>query len=104
MLVEKYINGFNQRSQIEFKNVSKDIIPWLEQTALENNCSIDKREWKSKYNSYVVYDYEPFCSDGFDISITISSHDANYLYFLKFLYNNKLDTIEYLNNCIENKL
>ena len=82
MLVEKYINGLNQRSQLEFKNISKDIIPWLEQTALENNCLIDKKEWKSKYNSYVIYDYEPFCSDGFEINV------------------NKLDTIEYLNNCI----
>ncbi len=100
MLVEKYINGLNQRSQIEFKNISKDILPWLEKTALENNCLIDKREWKSKYNSYVIYDYEPFCSDGFEINITVSSHDENYLYFLKFLYDNKLDTIEYLNNCI----
>ena len=100
MLVEKYINGLNQRSQIEFKNISKDIIPWLEQTALENNCLVDKKEWKSKYNSYVIYDYEPFCSDGFEINITISSHDINYLYFVKFLYDNKLDTIEYLNNCI----
>ena len=43
MLVEKYINGLNQRSQLEFKNISKDIIPWLEKTALENNCLIDKK-------------------------------------------------------------
>jgi len=100
MLVEKYVNGLNQRSQIEFKNISKDILPWLEQTALENNCQIDKREWKSTYNSYVIYDYEPFCSDGFEINITVSSHNENYLYFLKFLYDNKLETIEYLNNCI----
>ena len=48
MLVEKYINGLNSRSQIEFKNISKDVIPWLEQTALENNCLIDKKEWKIK--------------------------------------------------------
>ena len=23
------------------------------------------RLWKSKYNDYVVYDYEPFCTEGF---------------------------------------
>ena len=101
MLVEKYINGLNQRSSIEFKNISRDIIPWLEQVAMENNCQIEKKEWKSKYNSYVIYDYEPFCSDGFEINITLSSFDVNYLYFVKFLYNNKLETIEYLNSCIE---
>ena len=100
MLVEKYINGLNSRSQIEFKNVCKEFLPWLESLAWEYRCKIDKKEWKSKYNSYVIYDYEPFCSDGFEINVTVSSYDVNYLYFLKFLYENKLDTIEYLNNCI----
>ncbi len=102
MLVEKYTKGINQRKQLEFKNVSKDIMPWLEQTALENNCQIEKKEWKSKYNSYVIYDYEPFCSDGFEINITVSSHNINYLYFLRFLYENKINVIEYLNSCITN--
>ena len=101
MLIERYADGLNQRSRIEIKNISREIIPWLEATAMENNCTVDKKEWKSKYNSYVVYDYEPFCSDGFEISMVISSYDANYLYFLKYLYDNKLETIEYLNNCID---
>ncbi len=91
-------------NRLEMKNINQELLPWLEDIIDENNGQVERKEWKSKYNSYVVYDYEPFCSDGFDISITISSHDANYLYFLKFLYNNKLDTIEYLNNCIENKV
>ena len=91
-----------QSKYLEFKNIDKDIVEWLEDIAEENNCRIEKKEWKSKYNSYVIYDYEPFCSDGFEINLTISSHDVNYLYFLKFLYDNKLDTIEYLNNCIGN--
>ena len=85
---------------MEMKNVNKDILEWLEDIIEENNSRVERKEWKSKYNSYVIYDYEPFCSDGFEINITISSHDENYLYFLKFLYDNKLDTIEYLNNCI----
>ena len=91
-----------QSKYLEFKNIDKDIVEWLEDIAEENNCRIEKKEWKSKYNSYVIYDYEPFCSDGFEINVTISSHDINYLYFLKFLYTNKINTIEYLNNCINN--
>lgn len=102
MLVEKYTNGLNQRKQLEFRNIAKDLLPWLEQTALENNCQIEKKEWKSKYNSYVIYDYEPFCSEGFEINITLSSHSINYLNFLKYLYENKLNIIDYLNNCITN--
>ena len=90
-----------QNKYLEIKNINKEIVNWVEDIAEENNCRIERKEWKSKYNSYVVYDYEPFCSDGFEINVTISSHDINYLYFLKFLYENKINTIEYLNNCMK---
>ncbi len=85
---------------IEFKDISRDMLPWLEKIAMENNCRVEKKEWKSKYNSYVVYDYEPFCSDGFEIYLTISADNKNYLKFIKYLYENKMQKIEYLNNCL----
>ncbi|MDD3150836.1 MAG: hypothetical protein PHV68_08375 [Candidatus Gastranaerophilales bacterium] len=98
------ITGHRSREDLlhflEFKNVSKDILPWLEQIAVENNCRVEKKEWRSKYNSYVVYDYEPFCSDGFEISITISSASHEYIRFIEYLYEIKLKTIEYLNTCL----
>lgn len=100
MLTERYIDNLKQRHQLEFTNVSKEILPWLEDVAVENNCKIDRKEWKSKYNSYVIYDYEPFCSDGFEINLVISSFSREHLDFLKYLYDNKLNTIEYLNNCV----
>jgi hypothetical protein len=84
---------------LEIKNINKDYINWLEDVAEENNCRIERKEWKSKYNSYVVYDYEPFCSEGFEINILLSSFDMSYLNFIKYLYNEKLSTIEYLENC-----
>lgn len=86
---------------LEFNNVSRDVIDWFEYTAEENNCRIEKKEWKSKYNSYVTYDYEPFCSDGFEINVLVSAVDMSYLNFLKYLYNEKINTIDYLNNCIK---
>lgn len=86
---------------LEFNNVSRDVIDWFEYTAEENNCRIKKKEWKSKYNSYVTYDYEPFCSDGFEINVLVSAVDMSYLNFLKYLYNEKINTIDYLNNCIK---
>ena len=85
---------------LEFKNVSKDIIDWFEDVAEENNCHIEKKEWKSKYNSYVIYDYEPFCSDGFEINLTLSSRMSEYLNFVRFLYENKMQTILYLKSCL----
>ena len=99
----QYSKNVNERYTTEFKNVHRELLEWLEKTSLENNYRIDKKEWKSKYNSYVVYDYEPFCSDGFEINMTISSYDINYVNFLKFLFENKVKTIDTLFCLLLNK-
>ena len=91
--------GKIQNKYLEIKNVDKNIVDWVEDIAEENNCRVERKEWKSKYNSYVVYDYEPFCSEGFEINLLLSSADISYLNFIKYLYNEKLSTIEFLNNC-----
>ena len=87
-------------SRLELKNVNKEIVNWLEDIVEENNSHIEKKEWKSKYNSYVVYDYEPFCTEGFEINLVITSYDEAYLHFIKYLYEEKVSTIDYLNACI----
>ena len=96
------INKFEQEQYYsnEFKNVSKEMIPWLENLAWECRCKIEKKEWKSKYNNYVIYDYEPFCSDGFEINLTLSSRQCEYLNFVRYLYEEKLQTIGYLKACL----
>lgn len=88
-------------NRLEMKNVNKDVLDWLEDIIDENYSRIEKKEWKSKYNSYVIYDYEPFCTDGFEINLVITSHNPAYLNFIKYLYDAKISTIEYLNSCIE---
>jgi len=93
--------GKIQNKYLELKNIKREFVDWVEDIADENNCRIERKEWKSKYNSYVVYDYEPFCSEGFEINIIFSSPDIFRLNFLKYLYNEKINTIEYLNNCIK---
>lgn len=98
--MENYFSNDKYQS-IEFKNVSKDVVNWLEDIVIENNSKIERKEWKSKYNSYVIYDYEPFCTDGFEINLLVSSFDNSYLNFIKYLYEEKVNTIQYLNNCIE---
>ena len=92
-----------QNKYLEIKNINKDILSWVEDLADENNCRIERKEWKSKYNSYVVYDYEPFCSEGFEINILLSSFESSYLNFIKYLYNEKLSTIEYLERILGSK-
>lgn len=97
------INSSNLKDELfymELKNVSKEVIPWLEDIVSEYRCNIERKEWKSKYNHYVVYDYEPFCSDGFEINITISGRNSCFLNFVRYLYEIKMQTIKHLNNCI----
>jgi len=87
-------------ANLELKNINKEILNWLEDIAFENNAHVEKKEWKSKYNSYVVYDYEPFCSEGFEVNVLLSSYDDEHLNFIKYLYDEKLNTIEYLKTCM----
>ena len=100
MLKDRYTDSVNRKNEIDFNNISKEMLPWLENLACENNCKIERKEWKSKYNSYVIYDYEPFCSDGFEINLVVSCASREHLEFLRYLYEVKLVTIDYLNSCI----
>lgn len=101
MLTERRYKENESYALHEFKGVMKETIPWLEYLADEYHCRVDKKEWRSKYNNYVVYDYEPFCSEGFEISIVLSSKYPQFLNFVKYLYDKKVSVINYLNNCIE---
>lgn len=92
-------NGRNE-NRMEMKNIDQNLLSWLEDIIDENKARIERKEWKSKYNSYVVYDYEPFCTEGFEINLIISSRESSFLNFIKYLYDEKVNTIEYLNNCI----
>ena len=93
--------GKFQNKYLEIKNIDKNIVDWVEDIAEENNCRVERKEWKSKYNSYVVYDYEPFCLEGFEINLILSSVDISYLNFIKYLYKEKMATVEYLDNCMK---
>ena len=100
MFIGNSCNDCNRYNRLEMKNVDQNMLAWLEDIIEVNNSRIERKEWKSKYNSYVVYDYEPFCTEGFEINLVISSIDSSYLNFIKYLYDEKISTIEYLNNCI----
>ena len=100
MFIGNSCNDCNRYNRLEMKNVDQNMLAWLEDIIEENNSRIERKEWKSKYYSQVVYDYEPFCTEGFEINHVISSIDSSYLNFIKYLYDEKISTIEYLNNCI----
>lgn len=63
---------------------------------LENELYIEpiKLEWRSKYNSHVVYDYEPFCLDGYNHSRYYPMGDRTD--FLKYLINKHMSNLNVL--------
>jgi hypothetical protein len=94
---------FNQNTfSAMFKNVDPLLVPYVERILAENKCKIVKEEWASKYNTYVVYDYEPFCADGFEHNITFSSVSMETLEFVSHLYEKKLICVEQLKQCLNN--
>ncbi len=99
-MLTRFNTGVQSAVYMEIKNVKKNVLDWLEETAEEYHCKIEKKEWKSKYNHYVIYDYEPFCSEGFEIIVTMSSKCPNFLNFVRYLYELKMQTINYLEGCI----
>lgn len=82
------------------ENINPDLIDYLENLCTEIGCRISRKEWKSKYNSYVVYDYEPFCSDGFIINFEIQGV-MNRLVFISYLYEKRCEAINFLNKCLQ---
>lgn len=85
----------------EIKDVKKGLLEFIKETAKANGCKLERQEWKSKYNSYVVYDYEPFCSDGFEINLEFTCDSNNHFEFLKYLYEKRLSEVESLNNLLQ---
>jgi hypothetical protein len=63
----------------------------------ENTCRITKQEWRSKYSEFVVYDYEPFCSDGFAVTVffTGEEHQTGYAMYLIKKRLKELRDLEY---------
>lgn len=100
MLVENTDKEFSSQKTFEFFDVNHNLLKWLEEIIFENHCKIEKKEWKSKYNNYVIYDYEPFCVDGFSINILISSNSYQHINFVRYLYENKINLLDYLERCL----
>lgn len=85
--------------ELKINNIEPEYLDIINKNICAFDCTIQNISWKSKYNSYVVYDFKPFCSDGFEINIIIQSENKDNLLAFKHYYNKKVSTINYLNNC-----
>ena len=52
MITDKTYNQNDQYFFTEFKNISKELLPWLENLAWEYRCKIEKKVYKHYSRSY----------------------------------------------------
>ncbi|MCM1324193.1 MAG: hypothetical protein NC218_08520 [Acetobacter sp.] len=78
----------------EYEAENKDISHLIKRYEEELNIEPVKQQWKSKYNTYVVYDYEPFNTPGFKHRLYYPN--TEYSEFMKHLINNHLNNINVL--------
>ena len=71
----------------------------IENLIASNGGTIKSTVWQSTHNSYVCYEYKPFCPDGFSIKITVDGDD-NTLKFISTLVSDRLKTVKFLNSCL----
>ena len=96
MTIEYLINKYDENKfAIEFKS-AKDKMAIDE---LLDNLKGIKEEYQSKYNSYIVYDYEPACIAGFKYYAEFEVSKV-YIDFIMYLITTKLDSINKLEGCL----
>lgn len=82
-MVDYILDRNNNTVTLEYS--ATDCFPFVDDE-LNNFPNLNvKVEYQSKYNAYVVYDFEPFNIEGFNRRLTITSDEKN-LINLNFLY------------------
>lgn len=84
-----------------FSTGSRNIAADLENIILGEGVPILRKLWQSKYSSYVVYDYEPLCTVGFDKLLLISPNNELFGY-LCHIIRKRYEVISKLEAAIAN--
>lgn len=101
-ITEEYDQDYNHLFKIITDADNKDIIAFIDRLLDELNLNILGREWHSKYNSYVAYEYKPFNTAGFDIVIGIeySEQNENKVAFMKRIIADWIKKVNQLNKLL----
>ena len=86
---------------LELEGINPKLSEWVDQLVKDAGGHKARTEWRSRYNSYVVFDYEPWCTDGFDIFLVITASSQEKLDFIAHLYNKRIEAIKHLNRCVK---
>lgn len=79
--------------------LDKETVDYVNTTINAFKGHIDSMEWQSKHNIYIVYDYEPFVAQDFNLTITLKK-DNVYNEFILFHLTQQLNNIEHLETCL----
>ena len=72
---------------------------------LENEACTIREEWRSKYNHYVCYDYEPFCCEGFMYYVHVTGGISwQHRHFLGMIVKTMLEANQHLENCYKHNI
>lgn len=63
-----------------------------------------KETWVSKYNKYVVYEYQPFCNEGFNKVSTLFFKDKSIKNYFEYLFAKIIDDVKQLELCLANSI
>lgn len=84
---------------IEYINLKiKEIVDYADELCNELGLRYNFK-WQSKYVSYMVYDYEPFCTEGFEPMLYVVGKREK-LEFIKYLITQRLNKIDFLEKCL----
>jgi len=87
--------------EVKYNGITKISYNLFEYCLKEVGGSINNKVWQSSYNSYVAYDYEPFCSEGFVLNLEVYFPTDSHMEFFEQLYNKMAEDINYLERCLE---
>lgn len=82
-----------------FEDFPEGLLKWIEDVVEETNCTIDKTEWRNKFDDKICYTHCPENPEEYEISITLKSESKHNIDFVEYLVENKLKAVSYLKNC-----
>lgn len=72
---------------------------------LENEAVTEKEEWRSKYNLYVTYNFEPFCCEGFMYYVHVTGGISwQHKHFLGMIIKTMLEANQHLEKCYKHNI
>lgn len=98
-ILENPDNNFT-RATIIIDADHEELISFVEKLLDESGITY-KVQWKSKYDEFVIYDYEPFCTEGYYLRFNIERTLLYKLNWVLYNANKYIKVVNGLNKLLE---